>query len=44
MAKIKMFWGNCIKCEKKLKTAKEKKSGYCKICLLKQKLLELGGM
>ena len=41
LPKVKMFWDNCIKCNTKLKTKREKNQGYCKLCWLKQKLYEL---
>lgn len=38
MAKIRMFWDNCIVCKKRLVGAKEKSSGYCKKCQLEREL------
>lgn len=38
MAKVRMYWDYCITCHKRLKTAKEKQAGYCKICGLKREL------
>ena len=38
---VEFRWDNCVKCGTKLKTMKEKHSGHCKLCHLRQTLNKL---